>query len=193
MRTSESGRRINLARGGARCLVVLAAVVFATACEERKFTWAFAQNLDGSFHPSETCRESLAQSIYEPANRERTERQGTSNIFLYTGLVDSYRIYAYHSQVECETALTGMVARRRSSHMFAPGVGSARHGLRALRAEVRFRRKKMGPLAAPADTAGTSRTMLGEAAIAPGYHRSRQAGCARAIRLQRPAELPRHA
>lgn len=90
-------------------MVFLASV----ACGERPYAWAFAQNLDDTFHPSETCRESLAESIYTPPNRERIMRQGNSNVYLFTGLVESYRIYAYHSQSECETALAGLTLRQR--------------------------------------------------------------------------------
>ena len=55
----------------------------------------------------------LAESIYTPPNRERIMRLGNSNVYLFTGLVESYRIYAYHTQSECETALTGLTLRQR--------------------------------------------------------------------------------
>ena len=86
---------------------------FASACGEKPFTWAFAQNLDSSFHPSEFCRQSLAEVIYNRANRDNVVREGRANVFLFTGGVESYRIYAFHSQAECETALTAMVMRQR--------------------------------------------------------------------------------
>ncbi len=84
-----------------------------SACDSQEYHWAFAQELNGSFHPSDVCRESLAQSVYAEANRAKTIREGTSNIFLFTGAVQSYRIHAYRTQQECETALTAMVTRAR--------------------------------------------------------------------------------
>jgi hypothetical protein len=83
------------------------------SCGEAHYTWAFAQNLDNTFHPNETCRQSLAESLYAPSNSERLVRQGNSNVHLFTGQLESYRVYAYHSQGECETALNGMVLRQQ--------------------------------------------------------------------------------
>lgn len=79
----------------------------------QEFQWAFAQDLDGSFNRNEFCRRSLAQSLYSPENKERTMRQGSSNVFLFSGVAESYRIYAFESQKECETALTHMMERAR--------------------------------------------------------------------------------
>jgi hypothetical protein len=92
-------------------LLFAVAGVAMVGCGEDRFTWAFAQNIDNSFHPNEFCRESLAASIY--ANGDRTVRQGSSNVYLFSGQVESYRIYAFRSQSECEVALSGMVARQR--------------------------------------------------------------------------------
>jgi F0F1-type ATP synthase membrane subunit c/vacuolar-type H+-ATPase subunit K len=78
-----------------------------------QYRWAFAQDIDGTFNPNEFCRESLAQSVYTPANQAYTIREGRSNVFLFTGLVETYRIYAFSTQTECETALTSMVQRAR--------------------------------------------------------------------------------
>ena len=89
------------------------AVLSGAACNRQEFGWAFAQELDGSFNPNEVCRESLAQSLYAPANRAKTVREGASNIYLFNGAVQSYRVYAYKSQAECETALTNMKVRQR--------------------------------------------------------------------------------
>ena len=94
-------------------MLAVGALLLLCACGERKFSWAFAQNIDNSFNPNETCRQSLAESLYHSDNKERTVRQGGSNIFVYTGLTENYRIYAYHSQSECETGLNGMVQRQR--------------------------------------------------------------------------------
>lgn len=93
-------------------VVVVAALV--SSCSEPKYRWAFAQNLDNSFHPNELCRESLAQSIYAPANKGKTVQQGPTNTFLFSGSFESYRIYAFESQDECERALTGMKLRQSS-------------------------------------------------------------------------------
>lgn len=84
----------------------------AVGCGEDRYSWAFAQNMDGTFHENEFCRESLAESIYASTNREKTIQQGSSNVFLFRGAVESYRIYAFKSQSECETALTGMKMRQ---------------------------------------------------------------------------------
>lgn len=86
---------------------------FSFGVPHPEFTWAFAQNLDNSFHPNELCRESLAQSLYLPDNQAKTIRQGGSDIFLFTGTIESYRIYAFKSQAECELALTNMKLRQR--------------------------------------------------------------------------------
>jgi hypothetical protein len=83
------------------------------ACDRPEFEWAFAQNLDNSFGPNEFCRQSLAQSIYTPANREKTARQASTNVFLFHGSIESYRIYAFKTQSECETALTNMKLRQQ--------------------------------------------------------------------------------
>lgn len=97
------------ARGG---LAVLLIVVLGGGCSKPEYSWAFAQNVDGSFHPNETCRESLAQSLYADANSGKTMRAGGTNIFLFSGVVDRYRIYAFKTQGECETALTNMTLRQ---------------------------------------------------------------------------------
>jgi hypothetical protein len=96
-------------------ILVIASAWMLFACSSSRYKWAFAQNLDNSFHPNETCRESLAQSVYAPANQGKTVQQGGSNIFLFNGSIESYRIYAYKNQDECERALTGMLARQRIS------------------------------------------------------------------------------
>ena len=80
--------------------------------ESALFTWAFAQNLDNSLHPAELCRQSLAESLYAPDLKQNFTQEGQSNIFLYAGVTESYRVHAFRSQTECETALTGL--RQRS-------------------------------------------------------------------------------
>lgn len=85
--------------------------VMASGCGSQEFTWAFAQDIDNSFRANEFCRESLAASIYDTATRDRVARQGATNVFVYSGVSESYRIYAFRSQTECETALTSMRTR----------------------------------------------------------------------------------
>jgi len=75
------------------------------------FGWAFAQNLDNSLYEAELCRRSLAESLYESGLAPNITRQGQSNIFLYRGVIESYRVHAFRSQAECETALTGLRVR----------------------------------------------------------------------------------
>jgi hypothetical protein len=103
----ESHLSKSLAVVRAGCAVLL------LACGERQYTWAFAQNMDNTLLLNETCRESLAESLYATPNREGLMRQGNSNVYLFTGVVESFRIYAYHSQSECEAALNGMALRQR--------------------------------------------------------------------------------
>lgn len=93
--------------------LLIVAILLPIGCERREFSWAFAQELDNSFHPNEVCRESLALSLYAPANRAKTVREGESNVFLFTGSMQTYRIYAYKSQSQCETALTNIRLRQR--------------------------------------------------------------------------------
>jgi len=90
-------------------------IVTISACGESRYEWAFAQDLDGAILENEVCRRSLAESIYDDANREKTRREGGSNIFVFSGVIQSYRIHAFDTQTECETALTALVTRRSSN------------------------------------------------------------------------------
>lgn len=92
---------------------LIVAILLSIGSERQEFSWAFAQELDNSFHPNEVCREPLAQSLYAPTNKAKTAREGESNIFLFTGSVQTYRIYADRAQNQCETALTNMRLRQR--------------------------------------------------------------------------------
>lgn len=89
----------------------------AGCTEKREYKWAFAQWMDGSLESNETCRQSLAESIYAPTNRENTVREATSNIFLFSGSFQKYKIYAYATQAECETALTNLSIRKDSERI----------------------------------------------------------------------------
>jgi hypothetical protein len=95
----------------ATMLAVICGVVL-TSCGEREYTWAFAQNMDGSFHENELCRETLAETIYASQTRDRIEATNLPNVFIYRGTIETYRIYAFHDQAGCEAALTGMKLRR---------------------------------------------------------------------------------
>ena len=95
----------------AQMLVVLFALALA-ACSEREFDWAFAQNMDGSFHENEFCRQTLAETIYASRTRNRIDATSLPNVFVYRGSFETYRIYAFHDQTGCEAALTGMKSRR---------------------------------------------------------------------------------
>ena len=100
----------------ARSVVAQILVAFASAtlaaCGEREYDWAFAQNMDGSFHENEFCRETLAETIYASRTRDRIEPTSLPNVFVYRGSIETYRIYAFHDQAGCEAALTGMKSRR---------------------------------------------------------------------------------
>lgn len=84
----------------------------AAASEDVRYSWAFAQNMDNSLRPSELCRQSLAESLYYPANEPRVVRQGASNVFVFSGGLETYRIHGFHSQAACEAALTGLANRQ---------------------------------------------------------------------------------
>jgi hypothetical protein len=63
---------------------------------------------------------------FEPVARRRTHdlqlilghvgghigEQRSSNIFVFRGTLERYRVHAFNTQNECETALTGLVTRR---------------------------------------------------------------------------------
>jgi hypothetical protein len=83
----------------------------ATQSDTIRYSWAFAQNMDNSLRPGELCRQSLAESLYYPANEPLVSRQGRSNIFVYSGAVETYRIHGFESQGDCEVALTGLTTR----------------------------------------------------------------------------------
>jgi len=76
------------------------------------YAWAFAQNIDNSLRPGELCRQSLAESLYYPGNESRILRQGESNIYVFSGALETYRIHGFHSQADCEAALTGLTNRQ---------------------------------------------------------------------------------
>ncbi|MDO8501102.1 MAG: hypothetical protein Q7S20_04595 [Gemmatimonadaceae bacterium] len=86
-------------------------LIFQSGCRGNEFTWAFAQNADGTFLGNEFCRESLAESIYAPENQGKVERQGSSNVFVFRGSIESYTVYAFRTRSECEIVLTGIKAR----------------------------------------------------------------------------------
>ena len=93
---------------------MLAVIVASTlvSCGEREYEWAFAQNMDGSFHENELCRGTLAETISSSRTRDRIEATSLPNVFIYRGSIETYRIYAFHDQVGCEAALTGMKLRQ---------------------------------------------------------------------------------
>lgn len=83
--------------------------------EAPKYSWAFAQDMDNGLLDGELCRQSLAESLYEPANLARLMRQGSSNIFVFSGLVESYRIHGFQTQEACEAALSALANRQGRS------------------------------------------------------------------------------
>lgn len=126
-RTSSDQARvmIDLTRWIAGLTVVLAIIAVGqlwaafrsarpiAAADSTLFTWAFAQNLDNSLHPAELCRQSLAASLHAPDLKQNFTQEGESNIFLYNGVTESYRVHAFRSQIECERALTGLRQRNQ--------------------------------------------------------------------------------
>jgi hypothetical protein len=86
---------------------------FGTACRDTRYTWAFAQDHDGSVAPGEFCRETLADGIYDDANRGRLRQDAGSSIWLSGGQSGSYRIVAFSTREQCEAALRSV---RLASH-----------------------------------------------------------------------------
>lgn len=78
-----------------------------------EYKWAFSQNMDGTFSKNEYCRESLAASIYLPLNKDKTTRVAGTHIYIFKGKIETYRIYGFKTQSECETALTNLVMRKK--------------------------------------------------------------------------------
>jgi hypothetical protein len=89
----------------------MALALAATGCGSR-YEWAFAENLDGSLPPGGICGQSLADALYSEPSRERFRREGNSNVYVFSGGVEQYRVYAYVTQRECETARTGLMEQR---------------------------------------------------------------------------------
>ncbi len=79
--------------------------------DEERYTSAFAQNIDASVGPNESCRQSLAEVLYAPVNEAQIVRQGASSVFVFTGTVETYRIHAFRSERECEAALDNLRSR----------------------------------------------------------------------------------
>ena len=92
-------------------LLVFALTLFA--CTNQEYHWAFAQDMDGSIKKNEYCRESLAQTIYDSRTSSQGTRESITNVFIFRGNIESYRVYAFKTQAECETALTGLVSRQQ--------------------------------------------------------------------------------
>lgn len=91
-----------------RVYLVLAVAI---ACGERRYSWAYAENLGGSLHPQETCRKTLADVVYRQPPGMNATREG--NIITVSGTFESYRIVAFHSEDACTTALAA--AKRSAS------------------------------------------------------------------------------
>lgn len=93
----------------ARSALVIVCVALS-ACGPEKFAWAFAQDLDGSIRQNETCRQSLAESVYRSSNTPTPD--GAPNVFTIVGQVESYRVFAFHSRSECDAVLAGFKRTR---------------------------------------------------------------------------------
>lgn len=87
--------------------IATASLVFfsAIACKDSRYSWAYAENLDGSVLPKEYCRQSLTESIYRKDNKPYTSQENAGNVFLFTGRIESYRVVAFHSEDACNLAL----------------------------------------------------------------------------------------
>lgn len=93
--------------------VPLLFVLLMTGCESKQeYSWAFAQNMDDTFKGNEYCRTSLADTLYNNATKDKLFREASTNVFVFQGNIETYKIYAFDSQSSCETTLTNMVARQ---------------------------------------------------------------------------------
>lgn len=91
---------------------LFAVLVLLSGCTSHEYKWAFAQNMDNSFLANEYCRESLAQTIYDDNAKDKLTRQASSHVYVYKGNFETYRVYGFKQQSECETALTNMKSRQ---------------------------------------------------------------------------------
>ena len=88
-------------------LSVLVLLIFGCT-KANEFTWAFTQNMDNSVLDNEFCREPLARTLYKKTTAGEAKREGKSHVFIFhgDGGPETYRIYGFESQSECESALT---------------------------------------------------------------------------------------
>ena len=94
------------------CLFPLSFVFIMIGCESKQeYSWAFAQDMDGTFNEKEYCRRALADVIYNDVMKDSIHGAGSSNVFLYESKTETYQIHAFKSQSECETILTNMMVR----------------------------------------------------------------------------------
>jgi hypothetical protein len=95
------------------CLVPLLFIPIVIGCDSKQeYSWAFAQDMDSTIKENEYCRTSLADTLYNNATKDNLLREASTNVFIYLGDVETYKIYAFDSQASCETTLTNMVARQ---------------------------------------------------------------------------------
>lgn len=85
--------------------IILVTLVVTSQAIAADLKWAFSLNLDGSINPKETCRETLAQVIYNDKSEIKPTRIEDSNVFIYKGNVETYTIHAFATKEECETSL----------------------------------------------------------------------------------------
>ena len=96
--------------------VPLSFVLIMFGCDaKQEYSWAFAQNMDGTFNEKEYCRRALADVIYNDGMKDSIHGAGSSNVFLYESKTETYRIHAFKSQSECETILTNMMVRKAAT------------------------------------------------------------------------------
>lgn len=85
-------------------------ILFLTSCTTKNtYSWAFAQNMDGSFLKNEFCRESLAKSVYDSSNKDKIKSGNVANIFIFKGVMEEYRIYGFNSKADCDLILNQMM------------------------------------------------------------------------------------
>lgn len=98
------------------CVVPLLFAFIMISCESKQeYSWAFAQNMDGTFNEKEYCRRALADVIYNDVMKDSIHGAGSSNVFLYESKTETYQIHAFDSQSKCETILTNMMIRKAAT------------------------------------------------------------------------------
>jgi hypothetical protein len=89
--------------GSVLALTVLAGML---SCGDQRFSWAYAEERDGSIRPSEYCRRSLADVLYQKESQPRLSGSGNRRLFSINENGSAYFIVAFNSESACAAALS---------------------------------------------------------------------------------------